>query len=68
MYSWEIEEKLKSYNYYLDSYDYLQNIMDESPQIVSVSFQMMGERYSKYFVGTNDGYEWYIWIKNYGCE
>lgn len=65
MYSLEIQRTFEDNNYHLNSYDQLQKIMDESPQIVRVRFDMFGERHSKYFVKTDDGCEWYVWIKNY---
>lgn len=66
MYSYEIQDYLQRRSYHLETYDELQNIIDTSPQIIRVKLDYFDDRYSQYYLKTNDDYEWLVWIKN--CE
>lgn len=62
MYSHEIEEKLKSENYYIDSDTYL-NICYTSPQISRVKYDTFSNDYN---IWTKDNWHWTFKIKPRG--
>lgn len=65
MYSYEIDDLFRQLNYKLESYNILYNIQNNSPQISRIKVEQYLEKETKYFVQTNDNYQWYIYIKNY---
>ena len=54
MYSYEIDQILKSQNYSIDSKTYL-NICNTSPQIIRVKYESFGDYFDMY---TNDNCYW----------
>lgn len=65
MYSHEIDKKLKSENYYIDS-DAYENICFTSPQISRVKYDPFNNDYN---IWTNDNWHWAFKIKPRGkCE
>lgn len=64
MYSHEIEEKLKSENYYIDS-DTYSNICYTSPQISRVKYDPFQNNFD---IWTNDKYHWTFRVRLRGKE
>lgn len=58
MYSWEIDNLIKAYNYYLPSSEY-EKIIDlkNNPQIRYVHYNTYE---NKFYIETADGYSWVI--------
>lgn len=54
MYSYEIEDKLKSQNYNIDSDTYI-HIFKTSPQIIRAKYNPFEENFD---IWTNDNYHW----------
>ncbi len=62
MYSYEIEQILKSHNYYINSDIYL-HICNTSPQISRVTFEPYEYNFN---IWTNDNYHWTFKVKSRG--
>lgn len=59
MYSYEINQILKSQNYNIDSITYL-NICNTSPQIIRVKYEPYEDNFN---IWTNDNYHWNFKLK-----
>lgn len=64
MYSNEINEILRQHNFQFDTFDKVDEIIKQSPQI-SIKLLEIQDTHSKYRIWSNDNYNWDIWIRNY---